>query len=262
MQRGRASRSTARPVRRRGPYGHEPKSYVGPTRSDHAFLLTLRGVLPPSCGGTMSSSANRSAATSRSGRKRRDQPGRKRNATDSDFRSDHRQRATREVTWWPAPEHACRSVASIPIRVIRECRLRTKYQALAARCLRMGCSSRSWCGPSGQRYVVIAGHRRLAAWCRCASEAPSDPRWRTIDAVDPPGRRGGGAHADAGREPPAQVTQPPARSDHAPTAAAERSWTNRQVAEAVQKSEMYVSRRLRILEDVILREAVLDGGWR
>jgi ParB family chromosome partitioning protein len=40
---------------------------------------------------------------------------------------------------------------------------------------------------------------------------------------------------------------------------AERNWTNRQVAESIGRSEMYVSRRLRVLEDAALRDAVSDG---
>jgi ParB family chromosome partitioning protein len=113
--------------------------------------------------------------------------------------------------------------------------------------------------PDGQRYVVVAGHRRLAAWLRCASEAPSDPRWRTIDVV---------VH-DVNPEEALtlMLVENLQRRSLTPLQEAltlqrlrtERNWTNRQVAEAIDRSEMYVSRRLRVLEDVALRDAVSDG---
>ncbi len=113
--------------------------------------------------------------------------------------------------------------------------------------------------PVGQRYAVVAGHRRLAAWLRCAREAPSDPRWRTIDAVI----------RDVGAEEALtlMLVENLQRKSLSPLQEAitlqrlrvERGWTNRQVAEVIQKSEMYVSRRLRILDDAVLRDAVLDG---
>jgi ParB family chromosome partitioning protein len=114
--------------------------------------------------------------------------------------------------------------------------------------------------PAGQRYVVVAGHRRLAAWLRCASEAPSDPRWRTIDVVV----------QDVGPEEALtlMLVENLQRRSLTPLQEAvtlqrlrlERNWTNRQAAEAVGRSEMYVSRRLRVLEDAALRDAVSDGS--
>jgi ParB family transcriptional regulator, chromosome partitioning protein len=114
--------------------------------------------------------------------------------------------------------------------------------------------------PAGQRYVVVAGHRRLAAWRHCASQSPSDPRWRTIDVVV--------AH-DVGAEEALtlMLVENLQRKSLSPLQEAvtlqrlrvERGWTNRQVAEAVGRSEMYVSRRLRVLDDAALRDAVLDG---
>jgi ParB-like chromosome segregation protein Spo0J len=38
-----------------------------------------------------------------------------------------------------------------------------------------------------------------------------------------------------------------------------RGWTNKRVGDAVHKSEMYVSRRLRVLDDTALSDAVLAG---
>jgi ParB family chromosome partitioning protein len=113
--------------------------------------------------------------------------------------------------------------------------------------------------PAGQRYIVIAGHRRLAAWIRCASEAPSDPRWRSIDVV---------VH-DIGAEEALTLMlvenlqrrslTPLQEAITLQRLRAERNFTNRQVAEAIGRSEMYVSRRLRVLEDAALRDAVSDG---
>jgi ParB family transcriptional regulator, chromosome partitioning protein len=113
--------------------------------------------------------------------------------------------------------------------------------------------------PAGQRYVVVAGHRRLAAWLRCASQAPSDPRWRAIDVVI----------QEVGPEEALTLLlvenlqrrslTPLQEAITLQRLRAERNWTNRQVAEAIGRSEMYVSRRLRVLEDIALREAVSDG---
>ena len=114
--------------------------------------------------------------------------------------------------------------------------------------------------PVGQRYVVVAGHRRLAAWLCCAGEAPSDPRWRAIDAV---------VVNDVGPEEALtlMLVENLQRRSLTPLQEAvtlqrlreERGWTNRQVAEAIGRSEMYVSRRLRVLDDAALRDAVIDG---
>jgi ParB/RepB/Spo0J family partition protein len=113
--------------------------------------------------------------------------------------------------------------------------------------------------PTGQRFTVVAGHRRFAAWCRCATEAPSDPRWRSIDVIV----------RDIGQEEALtlMLVENLERKALSPLEEAitlqrvrlERGWTNRQVADAVHRSEMYVSRRLRILDDESLRDAVLNG---
>jgi len=113
--------------------------------------------------------------------------------------------------------------------------------------------------PVGQRYMVVAGHRRFAAWLRCASAVPSDPRWRAIDAMI--------RDVDAHEALTLMLVENVQRNSLTPLQEAvalqqlrvDRAWTNRQVAEAIQKSEMYVSRRVRVLDDTALREAVLDG---
>jgi hypothetical protein len=43
--------------------------------------------------------------------------------------------------------------------------------------------------PTGDRYTIVAGHRRFAAWCRCAADAPSDARWRPLMSSCHRGRR-------------------------------------------------------------------------
>jgi ParB family chromosome partitioning protein len=114
--------------------------------------------------------------------------------------------------------------------------------------------------PVGSRYMVVAGHRRFAAWVRCASAAPSDPHWRAIDAMV--------RDVDAQEALTLMLVENVQRKSLSPLQEAlalqrlrvDRGWTNRQVAEAIQKSEMYVSRRIRVLDDTILRDAVLRGS--
>jgi ParB/RepB/Spo0J family partition protein len=40
----------------------------------------------------------------------------------------------------------------------------------------------------------------------------------------------------------------------------ERGWSTRQVGEAIKRSHIYVSRRLRVFEDLVLAPLVLDAG--
>jgi ParB family chromosome partitioning protein len=113
--------------------------------------------------------------------------------------------------------------------------------------------------PCGDRYTIVAGHRRFAAWCRCAAAAPSDARWRSIDVV---------VRQIAEDEALALMLvenlQRKALSPLEEAIALQRlrvmhGWPNKRVAEVVHKSEMYVSRRLRVLDDATLCDAILAG---
>jgi ParB/RepB/Spo0J family partition protein len=180
-------------------------------------------------------------------------------ATQVTVDSDPRERATREVTGRGAR-------ARLPVSRIdadpRNPRAPTPQEIgdLAASLTTHGLLQPIVVRPVGQRYVVVAGHRRLAAWLRCAADAPSETRWRTIDVV---------VVYDVGPEEALtlMLVENLQRKSLSPLQEAvtlqrlrvERGWTNRQVGEAVGKSEMYVSRRLRVLDDAVLRDAVLGG---
>ncbi len=104
--------------------------------------------------------------------------------------------------------------------------------------------------PAGERYTLVAGHRRLAA--------VQSLGWRTVPA----------SVRQAADEEAYLLTlvENLQRSDLSPREEAqalevllrERGWTTRQVAAAVHRSPAYVSKRLRVFEDPVLAPLVLE----
>jgi len=102
---------------------------------------------------------------------------------------------------------------------------------------------------AGDRFELIAGHRRLEAARRVG--------WTTIPAVI---RKAGDDEAAV-----LMLVENLQRSDLKPSEEAaalealvrERGWTTRQVAEAINRSQAYVSKRLRVFDDPLLGPAVL-----
>jgi ParB/RepB/Spo0J family partition protein len=101
------------------------------------------------------------------------------------------------------------------------------------------------------RYELIAGHRRFAA--------VSELGWPTVPAV---------VRSDAQLQAPVLgLVENLQRRNLQPTeeaAALEalvrvRGWTTREVAEAVKRSQAYVSKRLRVFEDPLMAPAVLNN---
>jgi ParB family chromosome partitioning protein len=132
-------------------------------------------------------------------------------------------------------------------------------QALASSIAKDGLLQPIVVRPSGNRYTIVAGHRRFAALRRCAAEDPCDARWRSVDVVV--------RHIDEDEALALMLVENLQRKAFTPLEEAValqrlrvvRGWTNKRVGEAVHKSEMYVSRRLRVLDDTALSNAVLAG---
>lgn len=102
---------------------------------------------------------------------------------------------------------------------------------------------------AGDRFELIAGHRRLAAMRELG--------WQTAPAIV--------RSADVDQAYILTLVENLQRADLRPTEEAaaletlvrERGWTTRQVAAAIQRSQAYVSKRLRVFEDPLLAPAVL-----
>jgi len=103
--------------------------------------------------------------------------------------------------------------------------------------------------PVGDRYELIAGHRRLEALRRIG--------WQRVPVVVRP--------ADVDAAYLLTLVENLQRADLQPreeaaaleTLVRERGWTTRQVASAIKRSQAYVSKRLRVFDDPLLAPAVL-----
>ena len=106
-------------------------------------------------------------------------------------------------------------------------------------------------GTAAARYELVAGHRRLAA--------VQSLGWRQIPAVV--------RIADADEAFLLTLVENLQRQDLSPheesqaleTLVRERGWSTRRVADAVKRSQSYVSRRLRVFEDPVVGPLVLQG---
>ena len=102
----------------------------------------------------------------------------------------------------------------------------------------------------GDRYVLVAGHRRFAA--------VKALDWETIPAI---------VH-DTSDEDASLLTlienlqredlTPQDEADALGELVRQRGWSTHQVADAIKRSQAYVSKRLRVFEDSLLRPAVLE----
>jgi ParB family chromosome partitioning protein len=104
----------------------------------------------------------------------------------------------------------------------------------------------------GKKYELVAGHRRLAALREIEwSEVPAVVRDETAD-----------------RAYLLTLIENLQRDDLSPREQAEalvelmraRNWSTHQVAEAIHRSQAYVSKRIRVFDDPVLKSAVLDDG--
>jgi ParB/RepB/Spo0J family partition protein len=100
-------------------------------------------------------------------------------------------------------------------------------------------------------FELVAGHRRLAALQQLG--------WESAPAIV--------REVDEDEAYVLTLVENLQREDLSPREEAEalvdlirsRGWTTRQVAEAIKRSAAYVSKRLRVFDDPLLRPAVLDG---
>jgi ParB family transcriptional regulator, chromosome partitioning protein len=107
-------------------------------------------------------------------------------------------------------------------------------------------------------YVLIAGHRRLAALKKLAAEPGVGNSWLQVPVVI--------REEDADQAYVLTLVENLQRADLSATEESEalghlvreHSWTTRRVAAAINRSQAHVSRRLRVYEDRALRRFVLD----
>ncbi|MBV9577974.1 MAG: ParB/RepB/Spo0J family partition protein [Chloroflexi bacterium] len=111
-------------------------------------------------------------------------------------------------------------------------------------------------GQRGQ-YLLVAGHRRLAALNLLAERYPRED-WRTVQVI---------VRADSEEDAylltlvenlQRQDLSPREESDGLAKLVRERQWSTRRVAAAIGRSQPFVSRRLRVYEDRVLRGLVLN----
>jgi ParB family transcriptional regulator, chromosome partitioning protein len=105
---------------------------------------------------------------------------------------------------------------------------------------------------NGKKYELVAGHRRLAAL--------REIEWSEVPAVV--------REESADRAYLLTLIENLQRDDLSPREQAEalvelmraRNWSTHQVAEAIHRSQAYVSKRIRVFDDPVLKSAVLDNG--
>jgi len=103
--------------------------------------------------------------------------------------------------------------------------------------------------PVGDRYELIAGHRRLEALRRIG--------WERVPVVVRPADVDGAYLLTLVENLQRADLQPREEAAALETLVRERGWTTRQVAAAIKRSQAYVSKRLRVFDDPLLAPAVL-----
>lgn len=113
----------------------------------------------------------------------------------------------------------------------------------------------------GVRRILIAGDRRLAAIQQLASDAPDDPRWRKVLAVE---RTVSEDEAFVlALVENLQRQDLDAQDEAAALEALEHQLGSLQaVADVISRSKAYVSRRIRTYQDPVLAAAVLEQGLK
>jgi ParB family chromosome partitioning protein len=107
------------------------------------------------------------------------------------------------------------------------------------------------------QYVLVAGHRRLAA-LKLLAERYAREDWRTVQAIIRPESEDDAYVLMLVENLHRQDLSPREESDGLAKLVRDRRWSTRRVAEAIGRSQPYVSRRLRVYEDRVLRGLVLS----
>lgn len=102
---------------------------------------------------------------------------------------------------------------------------------------------------AGERYELVAGHRRLAA-ARLLG-------WATIPGIVRPADEDEAYLLTLVENLQRENLSPREEADALEVLVRQRGWSTRQVAAAVQRSQAFVSKRLRVFEDAALAPAVL-----
>lgn len=110
----------------------------------------------------------------------------------------------------------------------------------------------------GIRRILIAGHRRHAALRELAIEEPGEPRWQTVLVIE--------RDVDAATAEALGLIENLQRTDLEPLEEAQALVRLReayglslaQIAEHIGKSKMYVSNRVRLFGDTVLRDAASE----
>jgi len=104
---------------------------------------------------------------------------------------------------------------------------------------------------TGRRFELVAGHRRL--------EAARQLGWEAIDAVVHVASEDEAYLLTLIENLQREDLSPREEADALAALVRQRSWSTRQVAAAIHRSQAFVSKRLRVFEDKMLGPAVLDG---
>lgn len=105
--------------------------------------------------------------------------------------------------------------------------------------------------------VLVAGHRRLEAIKRLSAE--SSGSWQTVPVVVRDAEPGGAYLLTILENLQRDDLTPSEESEALARLVRERRWSTRRVAQAINRSQSYVSRRLRVYDDPALRKSVLEG---
>jgi ParB family chromosome partitioning protein len=106
------------------------------------------------------------------------------------------------------------------------------------------------------RYQLVAGHRRLAALKLLAERYPRED-WRSVQVIVRPESENDAYLLTLVENLQRQDLSPREESEGLAKLVRDRQWSTRRVAAAIGRSQPFVSRRLRVYEDRVLRGLVL-----
>jgi ParB family chromosome partitioning protein len=107
------------------------------------------------------------------------------------------------------------------------------------------------------QYLLVAGHRRLAALKLLAERYPRED-WQTVQVIVRADSEDDAYLLTLVENLQRQDLSPREESEGLAKLVRERQWSTRRVAAAIGRSQAFVSRRLRVYEDRVLRGLVLN----
>ena len=107
------------------------------------------------------------------------------------------------------------------------------------------------------QYLLVAGHRRLAALSVLAERYPRED-WQTVQVIIRRESEDDAYLLTLVENLQRQDLSPREESEGLAKLVRERQWSTRRVAAAIGRSQPFVSRRLRVYEDRVLRALVLN----